>query len=135
MIGAFLWAEKMKTRRLIDNDYSFGNGRADILEGAAAILQTCQVKLMQLAGEWFLDARDGVDWGSVLGHKPDIGVLTSLIKRTLISIDGVEEVKTLDVTIDDRNVYIVSKIKTKTADIQFNKSLNALEILANDEIN
>lgn len=119
----------MKTRRLVNNDYSFGNSRADIISGKEAILQTCKTRIMQLKGEWFLDARDGVRWGDVLGHKQDTGSLNSLIKRTLLSVEGVTEVIDVDAYVLGRSVSVIAKLRTKEGELPFSQSFNALEML------
>lgn len=119
----------MKTRRLTNNDYSFGNGRADIISGKEAILQTCKTRIMQLKGEWFLDVRDGVRWGDVLGHKQDTGSLNSLIKRTLLSVEGVTEVIDVDAYVLGRSVSVIAKLRTKEGELPLSQSFNALEML------
>lgn len=125
----------MSTRRLINNDYSFGNGRFDIIEGLDECLQKCQTSLSQLKGEWFLDGRDGVAWGSVLGQRTDIKGLTSIIKDKLLTVDGVHSVDDIVVDVVDRKAYVFANLTTDFGYTNFNQSLNVLEVLANDATN
>lgn len=125
----------MSTRRLINNDYSFGNSQADMITGLDECLQKCKTTWMQLRGEWFLDSRDGTPWGDVLGQKTDTQALIELVKRTLIKVDGVISIDEVDVTIDDRRAYIFALLNTNYGQLNFSQSFNALELLANDTTN
>ena len=125
----------MSTRRLINNDYSFGNSQADIITGLAECLQKCKTTLMQLKGEWFLDSRDGVPWGDVLGQRTNTQALSELIKKTLLGIDGVLSVSALSVNIDERQALVTAIINTDYGSSDLNQSLNILELLANDAAN
>ena len=125
----------MSTRRLINNDYSFGNGQADIVTGLDECLQKCKTTLMQLRGEWFLDSRDGVPWGDVLGQRTDAQLLTETIKKTLLGIDGITSVTALSVDVDQRQALVIASINTIYGQSNFTQSLNVLELLANDTTN
>lgn len=125
----------MQVRRLVNNDYSFGSSRADILEGLDACVQSCKTNLMQLQGEWFLNYRDGVAWGNVLGHKPSSARVAELIKQVLIKVDGVKSVDRIDVDIDGRYAYVIARINTSFGEVDFNQSLNILELIADDKVN
>lgn len=125
----------MTVRRLVNNDYSFGNGQADFITGLDECLQTCRTTLMQLKGEWFLDGRDGVAWGDVLAHKTNTQGLSELVKRTLLTVDGVTSVKSLTVEVGERQAYVIASLTTDFGDTNFNQSYNVLELLANDKIN
>ena len=125
----------MSTRRLINNDYSFGNGQADIITGLDECLQKCKTTLMQLRGEWFLDSRDGVPWGDVLGQRTDTQLLTETIKKTLLGIDGITSVTALSVDVDERQALVIASINTIYGQSNLTQSLNVLELLANDTTN
>lgn len=125
----------MSTRRLINNDYSFGNSQADIITGLAECLQKCKTTLMQLRGEWFLDSRNGVPWGDVLGHQTDTQLLTETIKKTLLGIDGITSVTAISVDVDERQALVIASINTIYGQSNFTQSLNVLELLANDTTN
>jgi hypothetical protein len=125
----------MSTRRLINNDYSFGNSQADIIIDLDECLQKCKTKLSQLKGEWFLDSRDGVAWGDVLAQRTNTQALTELVKKTLRGIDGIKSVNSLSVNLDDRQAFIIATLTTDFGRTDFNQSLNVLELLANDTTN
>ena len=125
----------MSTRRLINNDYSFGNGQADIITGLDECLQKCKTTLMQLRGEWFLDSRDGVPWGDVLGQRTDTQLLTETIKKTLLGIDGITSVTAVSVDLDERQALVIASINTIYGQSNLTQSLNVLELLANDTTN
>ena len=122
----------MSTRRLINNDYSFGNSQADIITGLAECLQKCKTTLMQLRGEWFLDSRDGVPWGDVLGHRTDTQLLTETIKKALMAIESVTSVSAISVDMGDRQALVMANIDTVYGNINLTQSLNILELIAND---
>lgn len=124
----------MTVRRLIDNDYSFGNSQLDIISGKDELLQTCKTTLMQVRGEWFLDYRDGVAWGGVLSHKTNTTALASLIRTALIRIKGVTDIGFVDIDIYDRHAYVTVKINTDFGLMDFRQSLNVLELMENDKI-
>lgn len=125
----------MSTRRLINNDYSFGNGQADITTGLDECLQKCKTQLMQLRGEWFLDSRDGVPWGDVLGQRTDEQTLTDTVKRTLLAVDGVTSVTSLIINTTERTAFVIAKLGTDFGQTDFTQSLNVLEKLADDTTN
>lgn len=125
----------MTVRRLINNDYSFGGGQADLIDGIDACLQQCKTTLMQLKGEWFLDYRDGIAWGDILGHKPDSEALSSLVKNSLLKVDGVNKVTTITIERDDRYAYVIATIETDFGKANFNQSFNIMELIANEQVN
>lgn len=125
----------MTVRRLIDNDYSFGNGQLDIISGKDELLQKCKTTLMQIRGEWFLDYRDGVAWGDILSHKTNVTGLASLIRKTILRLKGVTDIPDINVDIDDRYAYVTVKINTDFGLVDLRQSLNVLELIANDTIN
>lgn len=125
----------MTVRRLVNNDYGFGNGQSDFISGLDECLQKCRTTLMQLRGEWFLDARDGVTWGDVLAHKTDTQTMADLVKRALLTVNGVTTVKSITVDVDGRHAYIIASLVTDYGSTNFNQSFNALELIANDTAN
>lgn len=125
----------MSTRRLINNDYSFGNSQADMITGLDECLQKCKTILMQLRGEWFLDSRDGVPWGDALGQRTDTQLLTETIKKTLLGIDTVTSVDAISVDMGERQALVIANINTVYGNINLTQSLNILELIENDAIN
>lgn len=125
----------MSTRRLINNDYSFGNGQADIITGLDECLQKCKTTLMQLRGEWFLDSRDGVPWGDVLGQRTDTQLLTETIKKALMALECVTSVSAISVDMGERQAVVMANVQTVYGNINLTQSLNILELIDNDATN
>lgn len=121
----------MSVRILIENDYAFGSGRDNIISGYDECLQKCQTSLMQLYGEWFLDYRDGTDWGSVLSNADDVA---DMAKASLLKISGVISIRDISAIVENREVYLIVNIETNFGIINFNREFNALELMSNDKI-
>lgn len=119
----------MKTRRMINNDYSFGSGPLDLITGRQAILQTCKTRLSQIAGEWFLNYTDGVRWGDILGHSIDTGQLIRVVKNKIESVEGVKSVTRLEAHAEGRSAFILATIETADGQITLNESINVMEAL------
>ena len=87
-------------RRLVDDDYSLGQGRANLATGLESVLQRCKTRLMQFAGEWFLDANAGTAWARVLGQRYSQPDIERLVRDRLKTTDGVLAVTALIVSFD-----------------------------------
>lgn len=96
-------------RRLIGNDYSFGQGRASLIGGLEAIYQSCKTRLLQFQGEWFLDANAGTPWRDVLGRTFNQIQTEKIIRNRLGGVEGVSSVAGVSVAFDRQ---------TRTANIQ-----------------
>ena len=87
-------------RRLVNNDYSFGQGRANLATGLESVLQRCKTRLMQFSGEWFLDTNAGTAWAQVLGQRYSQQDIERLVRERLKTTDGVLAVTALTVSFD-----------------------------------
>lgn len=125
----------MTIRRLVDGDYSFGNGPADLITGLPEIMQKCETRLMQLRGEWFLNSLDGVDWGSVISQNESESAISDIIKKTLLTVNGVKSVSKIAITGNSREFEISVFINTEYGESTLTKTLNSLELLRNDATN
>ncbi|NHB88734.1 hypothetical protein [Photorhabdus tasmaniensis] len=82
----------MRYRREIDNDYVFGRGEASFLiNSPEAVAQAVKTRLMLCSGEWFLDDREGTDYGKVLG-KGTSGFYDLIIRQRILQTQGVSEI-------------------------------------------
>jgi hypothetical protein len=66
-----------------------------LLHGANAVAQRIQIALRFFKGEWFRRIDYGVpyyDEDSILGAKPNLSVINSVIKSTISSVPGVVEI-------------------------------------------
>lgn len=114
----------MKTRRLIDGDYSFGNGQADFIEEIEALKQSCLTRLRQFKGEWFLNEDDGTDWQKLLANRYQQNELMNLIKQRLLTVTGVSSVPVLNVEFDNQSRYANIEATISTIYGEFNLSEN-----------
>lgn len=65
------------------------------------VAQRLRYGLRTQLGEWYLDARDGVDWlGIVLGKAPDIGAVRAELLRVISATEGVDSIESLTLSRD-----------------------------------
>lgn len=124
----------MSVRILIENDYAFGGSRNNIISGYDECLQKCQTLLMQVAGEWFLDYRDGIDWGTAFTNAGTADTVIDLTKSSLLKINGVISIRDISAIVENRKVYLIANIETKFGTINLNREFNALELISDDKI-
>lgn len=126
----------MTTRRMIDGDYAFGGGTANIIGGREEIHQRCVTTLSHLKGEWFLDMNSGVDWGTIIGHRPSTPKISRIITNALKDVEGVTSSRLLHAEYgSDRSVNVIVQVHTPYGDIDISQTHNVLEELANDTNN
>ncbi|MBD2796048.1 hypothetical protein ID856_05775 [Xenorhabdus sp. 18] len=91
----------MRVRRLDDNhDWTFGSGRSDYAIKSEAIAQSVQTRLLSLYNDWFLDPEHGVKWFDYLQKNPNLMVMESELKSTVLNTLGVQEITYFDIKID-----------------------------------
>jgi hypothetical protein len=69
--------------------------------GVPAVVQSCRIKLMMFAGEWFLNLDAGIPyWQEILAKKPAVAIAAAKVafREALESVDGVDKVLQLSVT-------------------------------------
>jgi len=94
----------MQTRKLdASEDIIFGHGKKDILQGNLAIAQMVKNALLMTQGDWFLDRSHGLPYFSEsFLHKVNLSLIKSLIKNTILGVQGVQSILDFTTTIDDR---------------------------------
>lgn len=117
-------------RKLVNNDYSFGQGRNNLISGLPALLQQCKTKLRQLKGEWFLNGDDGAAWFDVIGQSVNYDLLNQIIETCLMTISGVISISGITSSFDSatRQLSVYVKITTTYGETDFNE-LIGLEVL------
>lgn len=87
----------MKYRKLTDTgDYKFGGFSQFHQDTPEAVLQAVQTRLALATGEWFLNLREGTDWGgSVLGYGTQ-GVRDLVLQSRILGTAGVREIVSYD---------------------------------------
>lgn len=112
--------------RILDRDFdmSFGQGPANFWQNTPeAVAQAVLTRLRLWRGQWFLEQDAGTAYvGGVLGHgTADIAGPT--IRRTILGVDGVTELVSLEVTSEDRTVTISAVINTAYGEAEINEVL------------
>ncbi len=89
--------------------------------------QAVKIRLKWFLGEWRINTGYGFPWhDEFLGEAPNLDLLRSRVRETILSVDEVEAVKSLDVSFDrqTRKVYIAFNAKlydgTKTGEVTVN---------------
>lgn len=118
----------MTTRRLVGNDYSFGQGRANLATGLEAVLQRCKTHLMQFRGEWFLNAPDGTPWFDVSGQTVNQPLLERIVRDRLLTVDDVTAVNEMVVLFDavSRKVSVLCQVVTVFGTANLSEIINIL---------
>jgi hypothetical protein len=81
----------------VDGDLVVDGGDLAQVKDAEAIVQACTLALSLFRGEWFLDEALGVPYyESVLVKNPNLAAIREIYRRKLLSVDGVDEVLSLN---------------------------------------
>lgn len=110
----------MLVRRLgPDWDITFGRGLANFARDAGATAQCVKTRLQLLRGEWFLDTSAGVPYLQDICVKPaNLPLAESIIKRTILETEGVAEIVSFSLTLDDRRkLQVYARVRTIYDDI------------------
>ena len=68
------------------------------------VVQKIQIVLRTFLGEYFLDTTIGVDYfGKILIKNPDMDLIGSLLKKQIISVDGVKQITKFTLNYDSSN--------------------------------
>lgn len=118
----------MTVRRLVDNDYSFGQGRANLASNLEAVLQRCKTHLMQFQGEWFLNAGDGTPWFDVVGQSANQSLLERTVRDRLLTVNDVIAVNDISVIFDSgtRQVAVMCQVMTTFGAANLSEIINIL---------
>jgi hypothetical protein len=87
----------------IDNagELVYANGDLVLLDGDDAIQQQLRIALRMFQGEWFLSPTEGVPYiGQVLTKTPRMSAVTLVLRKAILAVPGIEEIKTFDVQFD-----------------------------------
>jgi len=116
-------------RRLVGNDYSFGQSRANLATGLESVVQRCKTRLMQFQGEWFLDVNSGTAWAQVLGRRYEPSELHSLVLERIRSTEGVLSVESLTVSFnhDTRSALVLVTINSVYGSATLSENISVLE--------
>lgn len=87
-----------------------------IAEGLDQVTQNIKIRLLFVYNEWFLDANKGVPFYERIGIKdPDIAVVDSIIKSTIVETPGVTQLISYESTYSaqDRSFGATFKCETE----------------------
>lgn len=94
----------MRCRRIVNNDYSFGNNKLDYIDGAESIAQQVKTKILLFYGEWWENIAIGIPmFQSIIGQVNNENAKQSaalLIEKRIREVEGVTSVSNLVVEID-----------------------------------
>ena len=104
----------MITRRLTkDNDWTFGNGKANYLKDNEAVLQNVTTRIRSFKYDWFLDEDANIDWFSILGSRDNKQTILDEVKRVTLQTDGVTKVNKITILeTDKRGANIEMELET-----------------------
>ena len=94
----------MSTLKLDDNgDIARVNGSFVLLtDPVEETAQRLRSKFKMVLGEWHLDPRIGLPlYEQILVKNPDMGAIDEIYREIILGDEGVEELTTLDLTLDD----------------------------------
>jgi hypothetical protein len=91
----------MATLKLAGDTLATENGRLVILTGIDEISQKVSISLQLVLGEWFLNTLEGIPYFEQIFIKnPSPGKITSIFRRAILSVPGVESIQQLVVDFD-----------------------------------
>lgn len=92
-----------------DNRLTFINGQLQLSSGLPGIEQAQRIRLLDVAGEWFMDLDDGVMWlerpgvlasQAILGQKFNRSKLINIISDVLLKTPGTNDILLLTAAFD-----------------------------------
>ena len=109
------------TARKLDsnNDWTFGQGRANYATEDTAIRQNVKTRLQSFMFDWFLDVDANIDWWNILGRKNNKQVILDNVKATTINTDGVTSVDNIEITNEANRVLQIQVTFTTIYSQQF----------------
>lgn len=102
-----------------DGDLLFEGGNLVILEGGAALAQRLSVRLKSHAAEWVFDQNLGTPWiGPIIGAKPNLGIVRSILTARILGTQGVERILSMNLSFDSqiRALTITARVQPESED-------------------
>ena len=108
----------------ITNDIQIDNNNLTLITGRDEISQVLRQRLKVFLGEWFLDAREGIDYfGDVLKKAPNPGQVDALFKNEILSSPGVTELIEFELDLVGRQLNLKFTARTEDGIINFNEGI------------
>jgi hypothetical protein len=83
-----------------NGDWTFGSGKADYIDGNAAIELNIRTRLYSWVGDCFFDTAAGIDWYNRLGSKNQRALLELDLRRIILQSYGVTGIVTFSSNLD-----------------------------------
>lgn len=101
----------MRVRRLDNNhDWTFGQGFNNYAKESEAIAQCVKTRLWSFKGDWFLDLEHGLPYLETTGRQADLARLEMLIKREVLSVEGVERITAYSAELDNETRHLTINV-------------------------
>lgn len=117
----------IKYRRIVDDDYSFGNSAQNFVSGTVAVAQAIKTRLLLLQEEWWEDTEDGLPlFQSILGQpgtEENLQSIDLLVQDRIIKTPGVNGVKYFESTYTNRNYGVSCTVETMYGDAEIEVTL------------
>jgi hypothetical protein len=91
-----------------NNDFTFGQNKANYINGKAAINQKVATRLKSFKNDNPLNMDSNIDWIDLLGRKGTENTILKEIERVTMQTEGVTEITSLEVTKTDVRVQSIS---------------------------
>lgn len=97
----------------VAGDYQFGPGSRFLVDSPEAVAQAISSRLRLLAGEWFLDDREGLKLTNILGYNTQT-TRDYEIKNRVATTKGVKSILSYSSTVDaSRRFVIEAQVETQ----------------------
>lgn len=90
----------------VEGDYQFGQGSHFLIDSPEAVAQAISSRLRLLAGEWFLDDREGLKTNDILGYNTQT-TRDYEIKTRVANTKGVKSILSYSSTVDPSRRFVV----------------------------
>jgi hypothetical protein len=98
-------------------DLRIVGGRLTLSTGAQAVRDRLFVALSTARGEWFLNVREGLPYGDILGGKLQLAEVSALVRRRILEDPEVSRIVSVEVTADAaRRVSVQCEVLTSAGE-------------------
>jgi hypothetical protein len=107
------------TRRITNNDMTFGQGLGNFAVDAEACVQNIVTRLRTYKGEWFLDTSFGIGWTTDILVKPsNLPLSESILKTCILQTDGVDELRSFSFVVTIRKATVTARVALLDGSLQ-----------------
>ena len=102
----------MRVRQLDTNgDYQVGSKAVFLINTPQAVAQAINTRLSLQAGEWFLDATQGLDWTQIVGNNTS-STADLEIQSVILGTPGVVQILSYQSAVSGRKLSVTAIIQT-----------------------